>query len=157
MSDKNTEHPEEIGFNNYHPADFKIVAGQTSDYGRCYRIGIWAHRPNGDYYAASDIQLQKIESPEGRREFIPDALQITPEQAQELMNSLWDAGLRPDKAKLKKLQVGALENHLSDMQKLSFQELLPMLREAISTREAQRQELSEELERLTKVLDSDDR
>lgn len=152
MSDDQKEKsPEQIEFNGWHPADFHVQVGQATDYGRCYRIGIFAFRPNGDYYAADNIKLDKIGS-DGKmnREFIPDALKLNENQAQELMDSLWDAGIRPNQAKLKKLQVGALENHLSDLQNLTFSELLPLIKMLISDKVEEITSLSEELEEITK-------
>jgi len=128
MSDKKeTNVPEKIEFNNWHPAKFNILASQATDYGRAYRIGIFAHTDNG-VYAASKIELEKI-ADEDHSAFIPDAITMDKEQAQKLMDSLWDTGIRPNESKLKKLQVGALEHHLSDMKKLVFDYLMPKVME----------------------------
>lgn len=125
MSDKNTEHPEEVEFNNYIPGKFHIRASQATDYGRAYRLGIYGHVGEA-VYAVENLKLKKIS--DDNSAFIPDAVALDKEQAQALMDTLWDAGIRPNQAKLKKLQVGALENHLSDMQKLAFEELMPIVK-----------------------------
>ena len=52
-------------------------------------------------------------------------LSLEQDQAQELMDMLWDAGLRPAGAAGSAGQLGAVENHLADMRKMVFESFLP--------------------------------
>ena len=45
----------------------------------------------------------------------PRVLQLTPEQAQTLMDELWTVGLRPTQGQQSEGQMGATTNHLNDM------------------------------------------
>ncbi len=52
-------------------------------------------------------------------------IRLDQENAQELMDTLWDAGLRPAGAAGSAGQLSAVENHLADMRKMVFESFLP--------------------------------
>ena len=54
-------------------------------------------------------------------------IRLQQKEAQQLMNTLWDAGLRPAGAAGSAGQLGAVENHLADMRKIVFETFLPMM------------------------------
>lgn len=162
--------PKEVEFNGWMPGEFRIAA-DNPNYGMKIRIGIWA-RVEGDYYAADNIKLKQLEGTDDGVGYIPDAIEINKSQAEELMDSLWRAGIRPSHSKLKKLQVGALEDHLSDMKRMVFEFLMPKVMEdddldirreldrikaeiveAVESEEAYRRRNAQKLDRLTKQVD----
>lgn len=51
-------------------------------------------------------------------------LRLSPENAQYLMDALWNAGVRPSE-ETSAGQLQAMQAHLSDLRKLVFEELLP--------------------------------
>lgn len=51
---------------------------------------------------------------------LPPAMQITKEEAQDFMDSLWTAGLRPTEGSGSAGSLAATERHLSDMRSLVF-------------------------------------
>ena len=51
----------------------------------------------------------------------PDPLfELEHEEAQTLMDSLWDCGIRPSEGMGSAGQLAAIQNHLKDMQKVAF-------------------------------------
>ena len=54
---------------------------------------------------------------------IPRAAVITSTQAQHLMDSLWDVGIRPNEGSGSAGSLKATENHLQDMRKIVFHEM----------------------------------
>ena len=54
-------------------------------------------------------------------------IRLDQEEVQQLINALWDAGFRPAGAAGSAGQLSAVENHLTDMQKIVFETFLPMM------------------------------
>lgn len=50
---------------------------------------------------------------------IAPTMSLTPQQAQELMDSMWQSGLRPSDGTGSAGQLAATENHLKDMRKIA--------------------------------------
>jgi len=50
-------------------------------------------------------------------------LRLTQESAQDLVNNLWDAGIRPIAAKGSSGQLEAVERHLKDMRHIAFDKM----------------------------------
>lgn len=66
--------------------------------------------------ACKHIKLEAV----GDGEFLPAPIQLSPEMAQGLMNSLWDCGLRPSAGQGSVGQLSATERHLEDMRTIAF-------------------------------------
>ena len=81
------------------------------------RVEIYVRQKIGDKLAfARSIVLEPME--EGQ---MPDPmLEIEREDAQTLMDTLWECGLRPSAGIGSVGQLGAIKNHLQDMQKIAF-------------------------------------
>ena len=62
-----------------------------------------------------------VEVPAGGR--IPTAFRLKPEEAQMLMDSLWDAGVRPSEGSGSAGSLKATQEHLKDMRVLAFSAL----------------------------------
>lgn len=60
-------------------------------------------------------------TPIDRRNELEPAVQLTEEEAQYMMDRLWDEGLRPTGI-ASSGELGALKNHLQDMRRLVFTE-----------------------------------
>lgn len=75
---------------------------------------------DGKISAAREITFSALESP---AEEVEPVLSIDDEGAQELLQSLWDAGYRPANYK----DESALKNHLEDMRKIAFKFLDNMI------------------------------
>lgn len=54
---------------------------------------------------------------------IPVALHLTTEEAQQLCDELWNAGVRPSNGEGSTGQLAATQHHLADMQKIVFHQL----------------------------------
>jgi hypothetical protein len=63
--------------------------------------------------------LSMIEVPEGVG-FADPAFRLSTQQAQHLMDQLWNCGLRPSEGSGSAGALAATQNHLKDMQKLSW-------------------------------------
>lgn len=50
-------------------------------------------------------------------------IRLTTQAAQELINDLWSAGLRPSEAKNTRDEVNAIKAHLEDMRQITFDKL----------------------------------
>lgn len=88
-----------------------------------------------------DILITKLDGGDGdlRRKYVVEPLRVRPwteaddavmqqptirlpvEQAQQLMDRLWDCGLRPSEGSGSAGALAATERHLKDMQSISFQ------------------------------------
>jgi hypothetical protein len=83
-------------------------------------VQVWAFRQVGDYreHLASMLAVQRIEKHqmyEGGPTF-----KLTSGEAQQLMNGLWQAGLRPRDGAGSLAHVDAQKAHLEDMRRLVF-------------------------------------
>lgn len=56
-------------------------------------------------------------------EIVEPFLSITEQEAQILMNDLWDSGIRPSEAKGNAGQMATTQKHLDDMRKIAFYKL----------------------------------
>lgn len=65
--------------------------------------------------------LQFNEIPEGAR--LQPTFRLHGEEAQELMDMLWNCGLRPTQSKSSAGQLEAVERHLADMRAIAFSKL----------------------------------
>ncbi len=81
-------------------------------------IAIYISQRVGDSVAyAESITFRKV--PESAR--LDPVLRIEPGQAQQLMDELWRAGIRPTDGAGSVGQLAATERHLEDMRKLVFE------------------------------------
>lgn len=56
-------------------------------------------------------------------DYAPAAVTLKVEQAQQLMDSLWDCGLRPSEGTGSAGALAAVERHLADMKRIAFHAL----------------------------------
>lgn len=80
------------------------------------------HRSNGQLYIAAPIQLSEVDEGVNITTGAP-AASLSQAEAQELMDELWRAGIRPAQGAGSAGQQAATENHLQDMRKLAFHAL----------------------------------
>jgi len=64
--------------------------------------------------------LQFVEIPEGGPHPIQPTFSLAYQEAQELMDALWNVGLRPTQGKSSSGQLEAVERHLADMRTIAF-------------------------------------
>jgi hypothetical protein len=69
--------------------------------------------------------LEFVEGPKDEVVYCDPIVTLRNEQAQELMDALWNVGLRPTDVGTAG-QLGAVEDHLQDMRSLVFDTLLPI-------------------------------
>jgi hypothetical protein len=69
-------------------------------------------QPNGEFYAAKPPEFVKLEM----GAFADPMLKLEQEDAQLLMDELWQAGLRPSEGTGSAGALAATERHLKDMQ-----------------------------------------
>jgi len=89
-----------------------------------YQVYLFQENQNGKRFFATDIVFKPVEENYDRN--VP--LQLDKESAQQLMDDLWRAGLRP--AELKNTPdtstaLKATQYHLEDMRKIAFERLMP--------------------------------
>lgn len=98
---------------------------------RCDTISLYVHWKRGDgrcRLEPKNAPLMQDECPEFHwvevtaRSRLP-AFDLSPEAAQELMNSLWDCGIRPVQGKGSAGQLDATLRHLEDMRQIAFGKL----------------------------------
>lgn len=83
-------------------------------------IKLYAYkRGRGGSFAAQKLELKQIE----RGECLIPFLSIELNEAQMLMNDLWDCGLRPSEGTGSAGAMKAVQNHLEDMRKIVFKKL----------------------------------
>jgi hypothetical protein len=87
---------------------------------RRVKIGLFKRTIDGKRFSAAPVQWTENNPNDSSVEY-PPLLSLDPEIAQLLINSLWDAGMRPVQANGSAGQLQATEKHLADMQKITSQ------------------------------------
>lgn len=77
-------------------------------------------RIDGAHYIADPLTLRKREDPTAETE---PTLTLKPEEAQILIDELWDCGMRPTDIKDQSGELRATKKHLRDMRKLALEGL----------------------------------
>lgn len=90
-------------------------AGRNSFHSRQIELYIGEVRPLGKPAYA---ELSLVEYTDG--DWVPATTRLTPEAAQELMDSLWQCGLRPSEGAGSAGALAATQRHLDDMRALVF-------------------------------------
>jgi hypothetical protein len=81
---------------------------------------LWLRDKTGDtYYYAEPVMMVKAE--EGA--FNPPAFRIDTQAAKNLMDDLWNAGVRPSNLKHSKEIIDSLNSHIDDFRKIIFNQL----------------------------------
>jgi hypothetical protein len=78
-----------------------------------FEVYLWQADESGRYYARPPGMAQV---PDGT--YAPPMLSLRPQEAQQLIDRLWQAGLRPRDGSGSSAQVEALTKHLDDMRKI---------------------------------------
>lgn len=100
---------------------------------RCDTISLYVHQKRagvGYRLEPKNAPLLEEELPEfewvdALRQSGPPALGLSNEAAQQLMNSLWECGIRPVQGKGSAGQLDATLRHLEDMRQIAFGKLEP--------------------------------
>lgn len=92
------------------------VRAQKNDYGR--NIGIRIARENGDGSLSAVQEL--VFAPVDEFAFSLPSFTLSPEQAQLLMDELWNCGLRPTEGSGSAGSLAATQEHLKDMRTIAF-------------------------------------
>lgn len=98
------------------------------DVGQCNyarHIGVYVlgidEREGSQGFKVLDANKGWVDAPSAEVACIREpSLMLTPKQAQALVNSLWDSGIRPEQAKGSSGQLEAVNKHLEDMRKIAF-------------------------------------
>ena len=80
-------------------------------------LDFYQHGDNDSVFVIENIVMRKIEPAEYN---YPPPIVIQMEQAQKLMDGLWNAGVRPTETRDRSEVVNAMKNHIQDLQKLAF-------------------------------------
>lgn len=72
---------------------------------------------HGDKQVLGNVEWEDVD--EFGDEHVP-TMKLSKSAATALINSLWDAGIRPDADKVKPKDTVAMEKHLEDMRKIAF-------------------------------------
>jgi hypothetical protein len=91
------------------------VVANRSTWGASVQIAIYQLDMAGRCSMASIEMREAVEGQE-----LSPAITLNPNQAQELIDSLWQAGLRPTEGTGSAGSLKATENHLADMRKIAF-------------------------------------
>jgi hypothetical protein len=83
----------------------------------CYWFWLTHRRASGELSAAISVEF----APRQIGEYSAPVLTFQHGEMQELMDSLWRAGLRPTDARAGDAQVAAMKAHLDDMRRLVFE------------------------------------
>ncbi|MCP3885126.1 MAG: hypothetical protein GY700_06560 [Propionibacteriaceae bacterium] len=95
-----------------------FARARADGWGEYFEVYIGEERERA-FWAVKATELEQIpvgESPE-------PTVRITRQQAQRLLDNLWDAGLRPKDGTGSTGQLAATEKHLEDMRSLAFNSL----------------------------------
>jgi len=81
-------------------------------------VYLFEHMPNGRIAILSNVEFTEV-PPEEAVEIGVDGINLSRQTAQELMDSLWDCGLRPSEGSGSAGALAATERHLKDVQDFS--------------------------------------
>lgn len=87
-------------------------------FGRDYSL--YFHRPTSDNHYACISKIEWTQHAQDGSEPVSEPLMLKPEEAQYLMNALWDVGFRPSEGTGSAGAMAATQKHLEDMRKLVF-------------------------------------
>jgi hypothetical protein len=80
------------------------------DYDRAFHVKAWKELEDGMVATMSPVTIIR----HGPDTPCPEAMHLTPKDCQSLMDSLWDAGIRPSQGHGSTGQLAAVQNHLED-------------------------------------------
>lgn len=84
------------------------------------KIALTVVDEDGNHFAAAEPVVMKAV---GENEVVNPALFMKPDEAQGLMDALWDAGLRPSEGSGSAGALLATQQHLKDMRAIVFKQL----------------------------------
>ena len=101
--------------------DFKIrIARADFGFRNSRQINIFACQVQGrDYFLAQPLEFKIMTESEEERPFV----QITVQEAQILMDDLWECGVRPSEGTGSAGSLKATQNHLADIKQILFHKL----------------------------------
>ena len=79
-------------------------------------VAVMGYNRDGSINVATKLDVEKM--PEGS--ILDPLLQIDVNQAQRLMDDLWECGIRPSEGSGSAGSLAATERHLADMKKIAF-------------------------------------
>ena len=93
------------------------IGANRKAWSQTIELALWHHDPHAGvtFLAQPAVMAQIAEN----AEFQP-FVRLGPQQAQQLMDELWRAGVRPAEGAGSVGQLGAVQAHLADMQKIAF-------------------------------------
>lgn len=91
------------------------VRAKKAPWGKVIDIAIFTQVVGVKYLAVKQLDIEDINTDD-----IPVCLKMDPTSAQQLIDDLWDCGLRPSEGSGSAGAMMAVQNHLKDMQRLVF-------------------------------------
>jgi len=88
-----------------------------------YGIDVYKKEPNGEISIAKNIEMQVMTEAEKHQIAHAPLITLSEESTRALMDSLWRCGVRPSNGEGSVGQIGAVKDHLADMQKIVFNTL----------------------------------
>jgi hypothetical protein len=104
-------------FSDFESVNLAILGEEHTEDGPIHRINI------NDKFEAVRVDTSTFQ--------INPTIVLAPKEAQDLVNDLWDAGIRPIAAKGSSGQLEAVEKHLKDMRHIAFDKLDVKLPESV--------------------------
>lgn len=92
------------------------VYAQSSNFGRYIDVVIRAEAANGDVIHGLPVQLATSHD----SDLYEPAMRMSHQQGQQLMDQLWNCGLRPTEGSGSAGSLAATQAHLKDMQAIAF-------------------------------------
>jgi len=92
------------------------IRARKNGFGSHIHIAVMGYNRDGSINVATKLDVEKM--PEGS--ILDPLLQIDVNQAQRLMDDLWECGIRPSEGSGSAGSLAATERHLADMKKIAF-------------------------------------
>ena len=89
-----------------------------------YGVDVYQKDPKGTISIAKNLEMQEMTEAEMCQISLAPLFTLNEESAKALMDSLWRCGIRPSNGEGSIGQIGAVKDHLADMQKIVFNTLL---------------------------------
>lgn len=86
-----------------------------------YQVWVFDPRPDGSIGIAEPLMMKMVPAAEARgMAYSHPTIELPPSAAQQLMDELWNTGLRPTEGYGSVGQLGAVQKHLEDMRVIAF-------------------------------------
>jgi len=103
-------------------SDLHLRAKRASTYRQTIELDLYGFDGKGNVSICKYATMETMSEEDANNKMNPPFLTITPPMAQELMDDLWQCGIRPSEGSGSAGSLAATERHLHDMRAMVFRD-----------------------------------